>query len=197
MASSPPAAARIIGLTGRAGAGKDTAFRLLSAATPGIRFQRRAFADLLKESAMLAIGLDPEDADDFKTRGRITVWYGADRSHELTGREYFQRYGMEAHREVFGEDFWTTHILHPDVLDDNAVTVITDVRLDNEAAQIKALGGEVWLIERQGRTITESTHISEQGLSGDLIDRHIYNTGSLPELEVMMSEAFGAVACRL
>jgi len=146
---------------------------------------------------MLAIGLDPEDADEFKTRGRITVWYGAGRSHELTGREYFQRYGMEAHREVFGQDFWTTHILHPDVLDDNAVTVITDVRLDNEAAQIKALGGEVWLIERQGRTITESTHITEQGLSEDLIDRHIYNTGSVDELGEMMAEAFGAAKCLL
>ena len=146
---------------------------------------------------MLAIGLDPEDADDFKTRGRITVWYGADRAHELTGREYFQRYGMEAHREVFGEDFWTTHILHPDVLDDNAVTVITDVRLDNEAAQIKALGGDVWRIQRDGATITEADHKTEAGVSDELIDRAIYNTGSLPELEVMMSEAFGAVACRL
>jgi hypothetical protein len=196
MASSPPAA-RIIGLTGRAGAGKDTAFRLLSAATPGIRFQRKAFADLLKESAMLAIGLDPKDADEFKTRGRITVWYGADQAHELTGREYFQRYGMEAHREVFGEDFWMKHVLHPDVLDENAVTVITDVRLDNEAEQIKALGGEVWLIGRDGATISESGHKSEAGVSEELIDRSIHNTGSLIELEVMMSEAFGAVACRL
>ena len=187
----------IIGLTGRAGSGKDTAFRLLAQSNPSERFVRKAFADLLKESAMLALDLDPADADSFKERGKIIVQYGSSVARELSGREFFQRYGLEAHREVFGEDFWTTHILHPDVLDENAITVITDVRLDNEADQIKALGGEVWLIEREGKAIAESAHPTEQGVSEDLIDRHIYNTGSVDELGEMMAEAFGAAKCLL
>jgi hypothetical protein len=187
----------IIGLTGRAGSGKDTAFRLLAQSNPSERFVRKAFADLLKESAMLALDLDPADADSFKERGKIIVQYGSSVARELTGREFFQRYGLEAHREVFGFDFWTKRVLNPEVLDPNGVTVITDVRMDDEAEQIRELGGEVWCISREGKAITESAHGTEQGVSEDLIDRHIYNTGSVDELGEMMAEAFGAAKCHL
>lgn len=187
----------VIGLTGRAGAGKDTAFRMLVREASAERFVRKAFADLLKESAMLALGLDPEDAEAFKERGRITVRYGEDVARELTGREFFQRYGLEAHREVFGADFWTKRVLNPEVLDPKAVTVVTDVRMDDEAEQIRELGGEIWRIERSGPGIDEADHGTEQGVSDDLVTRRIYNTGSPEDLGEMMAEAFGAAKCLL
>ena len=187
----------VIGLTGRAGSGKDTAFHLLAESHPEERFHRKAFADLLKESAMLALGLDPEDAEAFKERGKITVQYGADVARELSGREFFQRYGLEAHRDVFGADFWTKRVLNPEVLDRSGVTVITDVRLDDEAEQIRELGGEVWLIERDHTAIEEDHHKTELGVSEDLISRRIYNTGSLEDLGELLASAFGAAKCHL
>lgn len=193
--TKPGSNLRLIGLTGRAGSGKDTAFDLLVSGVPTVKFQRKAFADLLKRSAMLALGLDPEDADHLKERGTITVRFGQDEAIELTGREYFQRYGLEAHREVFGHDFWTKRVLTDEVLGNSRVTVITDVRLDDEAEAIRELGGQVWRIDRDDE-VTD-THPTEQGISDDLLDVVIHNVGSVDELQMMVCEAFGAARCEL
>lgn len=186
---------RLIGLTGRAGSGKDTAFDLLVSGVPTVKFQRKAFADLLKRSAMLALGLDPKDADHFKDRGTIKVLFGQDEAKTLTGREYLQRYGLEAHREVFGHDFWTKRVLTDEVLGNSRVTVITDVRMDNEAETIRELGGQVWRIEKDDEPT--DMHPTEQGVSEDLVDVVIHNVGSVDELQMMVCEAFGAARCNL
>lgn len=194
--SKPGSNLRLIGLTGRAGSGKDTAFDLLVSGVPTVKFQRKAFADLLKRSAMLALGLDPADADHFKERGTIKVLFGQDEAKTLTGREYLQRYGLEAHREVFGHDFWTKRVLTDEVLGNSRVTVITDVRLDDEAEMIRELGGQVWRIDKDNDAEVD-THPTEQGINEDLVDVVIHNVGSVDELQMMVCEAFGAARCDL
>jgi hypothetical protein len=68
--------------------------------------------------------------------------------------------------------------------------VITDVRFPNEMAMIKALGGEVWLIERPVDEVVNAApgdagHISEQLLTlvgREAFDRVFDNSGTLEEL---------------
>lgn len=190
MSKNPP----IIGLTGFAGSGKDTAYNALAGALPSVRFERRAFADLVKQSAMRALGIDPQHAEEFKRRGRLTIHFGHDRYAELSGREFLQRYGTEAHRDLFGHDFWTNLIISPDVLPPDAVTVVTDVRFDDEAERIRGLGGEVWKVVRPGNPSTDP-HATEAGVSPELVDRYVQNDGTVDELADKMASAFGMVAC--
>lgn len=204
---------RIIGLTGRARAGKDTAagFILKWCADRGIRAERVALADPLKVSAAAALGFDTtprpgmvEDAvafcDDLKQEGcRITVQHlnhselgpRVFSSPLVSGREYLQRYGTEAHRGVFGDDFWIK--VTEDRLNKMAgaaeVAVITDVRFDNEAMMVRRYEGENWYVQRPAGEEEISTgleHTSEAGVSANLLDERLLNYGTREEFEAVV-----------
>lgn len=164
------------------------------------------FADKLKIMAARALGFDrPEPElialmDEAKESWDIYVntpegvnW------HDLSGREYLQHFGTQA-RRTFGEDFWVNMVLpdprsvlqggveeqmehqleqmYPDV----DVLIFTDLRFENEARRIKALGGTIWNVTRPG---TESDgHASEQQLDPKLIDAYIVNDGTLTALDL-------------
>jgi len=184
----------LIGLTGRAGSGKDTVYETLYSLFNDVRpVVRLAFADALKHSALKCFDEYEEwsaIADDLKNRGSVKIEIDGETFAEVSGREFFQRYGAEAHREVFGSDFWIDTLLPPlDALDfgpflhSSEIYVVTDVRYDNEATRIREYGGFVWLIERPGESIEESSHTSEAGVDEDLINFLIPNSGSLDELK--------------
>lgn len=166
--------ANLIGVTGKAGAGKDELARILRERHG---FTRMAFADPLKEAAAVAFDINenmfhtPEGKqakDDF--------W-------SLTNREILQRFG-EAMCKEFGEDFWVQRwfIDYPGGEDESLV--ITDVRKDVEASMIRDLGGVVVQINREcaGLQGGEANHVSERGVSQALIDWTITNDGSLDDL---------------
>ena len=120
----------LIGLNGRRGAGKDTAFSFIQewANERGVSAHRRGFADALKQSfARLFIpDISVEEAvmwcDELKTEesgslvsltwGRLDDHYTKTSiTHQITGRQALQRHGTESHRDVFGEDFWVDALL--------------------------------------------------------------------------------------
>lgn len=224
----------LLGLHGPAQSGKDTAFAAIksTAAEAGFRAARRGFADKLKLSAMLLFKPDAtlEEAvawaDDFKFNGHILaltareelhpevegspseVWHEPD--FEITGRQLLQRYGTEAHRDVFGQNFWVDALLpyhesHYDEDDprgrprwwdnftDNAVdplphiAVITDVRFPNEAERIHYLGGQVWRIDRHDLKRGDG-HASEQNLDDSLIDHVLINGYGVDEYRKHVAE---------
>lgn len=78
-----------------------------------------------------------------------------------------------------------------------AGVVIPDVRFDNEAAAIRAAGGEVWKVVRPGVEGGAFLgggvvgHTSEAGVSDDLIDRVLMNTGTLSDLQGLVAGALG------
>jgi hypothetical protein len=112
---------KVIGLTGRARAGKDTVAGIIADELPGLRVVRQGFADKLKVSAALALGFEGEEReliatmDALKVCGSVVakVEHGPDdvQESQLSGRHFLQRYGTEAHRNVFGEDFWLDAVL--------------------------------------------------------------------------------------
>lgn len=202
----------LIGLNGKARSGKDTTAGFIKgwAEDYSFGFSQDAFARRLKESAAAALGLQPEegatsvppeDAIAFcemlkRDDNVIHVVNAEGTGYTITGREFLQYYGTEAHRDVFGSDFWVDAVL-PRGYDNSGViplwhksfethgkvaefAVVTDVRFPNEAERIKELGGEVWKIERDGSGAGD--HASEQELSLELVDYVIGNNSTLDNL---------------
>lgn len=176
-----------LGLTGPAGAGKDTVYERLRE-LGGERFVRLSVADPLKESVAALFGIDLDTLDRLKRGQNVEVcvvdhdeYIDLDTPREharLFMREFLQRYGTEAHRDVFGEDFWldewqrrgqAIRLERPD-----AVVVNTSVRFPNEAERILVLGGEVWDVVGP-QDYGAAGHESETPLPRDLITHVIDN----------------------
>lgn len=179
----------MIGLHGKAGAGKDTVYeRLLSLGGP--KYVRRSIADPMKDSIAALFGVSLERLEELKRDPSSFVKIGGtgepskqtpgaymaryDRS--MTVRQFMQRYGTEAHRGVFGQDFWLDFWMRQwaDTSAQGEVWVNTSVRFENEAQRIRDVGGEVWLIK--GPHDGVEGHESEVQLPDRLIDRVIDNT---------------------
>lgn len=179
---------RIIGLTGKARAGKDTVADILEDLTDG-HVEREAFADRLKLIAALALGIAsyPEEvgisgirrwADQFKSAESVVVLDARNAVvAKTTGREFLQRLGTEGIREVLGE----TTLLDAIEFDRDAdLLILTDVRTIAEAERIHEAGGEVWRVTRPGAGAGD--HISERPIPERLVEVEIDNSGTISEL---------------
>jgi len=123
--------------------------------------------------------------DSLKIDGSVS-WEMGPHHSEITGRRYLQLYGTEAHREVFGDNFWIDQAL-PDPCapyygrkDPFDLLVFTDVRYQNEAERIRECGGEVWLIDRPSVEDLPDSHASEN--IDFHVDTRIINNGTLDDL---------------
>jgi hypothetical protein len=179
----------IIGLHGKKQAGKDTTLGYIDEyfGQTGLVVQGRSFARALKVSAAASLGIKPDDpmvwADQLKVNSTIAVIDDdTHTSHEISGREFLQYYGTEAHRDVFGENFWVDVVCPRDLVSHDAeLLVFTDVRFPNEAERIKEVGGTIWQIIRPD-VETRDLHASEQPLPPQLIDAVIWNDKDLNHL---------------
>ena len=194
----------LIGLHGKKRAGKDTVYSILNDYLE-FSVKRDGFADRLKLSAIRCFAPDAdlegaiEVANMLKEKGSLILLNEETQdSLSITGREYLQNYGTEAHRDVFDKDFWISAVL-PD-LDDKLnfgrkdeepwhLLVITDVRFPNEAEAVRKAGGVIWHVVRPGED-DEDTHASEIPLPDDLINFTIKNDGSLEDLEETVRKAW-------
>jgi len=170
----------IVGFHGQLGSGKDTAAERMAQMVklPHVRI---AFADKLKASAAALFDVDPELWNEWKNDPDVVVYltdgyreinsdYGNLQEPnviaELNARQFLQRFGTEAHREIFGYDFWVDQALKEidgKVFPNPILVTITDVRFENEFEAIKNRGGVV--IHVVGPQ-AEATHASEQPLEG-------------------------------
>jgi len=167
----------IIGLAGRAGAGKDTVGMMLTKHD----FGRLAFADPLRTMISALLGSLEIDLSYMIRRDRkespipqLGVSY----------RHLVQTLGTEWGRNAVAPDFWVRAAKAS--LDDFAASydrvVFTDVRFINEVEAIQSWGGIiVWVDRDQAPPIRE--HISEQQLTANYpgIYARINNSGSREE----------------
>ena len=175
----------IIGLHGQQRVGKDTVFELVKTEYP--HAIRLAFADKIKLSLAALFGISVREIDILKEEGAMFKVESKNYEHSYTWRSFAQRYGTEAHREIFGEDFWVDKVLprpnkrgiksHQDKL-----WIVTDVRFPNEALRIKELGGKIINVKRPN-VDKKDNHISESSLNNFFIDYELVNDGSLEELK--------------
>jgi hypothetical protein len=193
---------KIIGITGKAGAGKDTsaAFILEWCEEQGLKALRWGFADLLKLSACRALGgsttIPVEGAVKFcdelkQDEGRITITLPTEplspiREYQITGREFLQWYGTEAHRDTFDEQFWSNALwAHIDEhFPDVDVLVIPDTRFDNESRSVLSHEGEIWRVTRPGSGA--GSHSSEADIDDSYVSLEIANVGDEADLRELV-----------
>jgi len=172
----------LIGLCGCKQVGKDTAAQWL---VEEQGYTRLAFADKLKEAVANLFNLTIQEIDILKTTGgRVVVDDDVTpllyTSYSL--RVFLQRFGTEMGRNTFGRHFWIGQWLDAfQMIDHDTPVVVTDVRFENEARQIKIEGGFIIQIVRPG--YNPDGHASEERLSEHLIDAYVENNTNLDEFK--------------
>lgn len=163
---------RLIGLTGLAGCGKDTAATLLLRDCPG---NRLALASPIKSALNDLFGFRDSDWENREWKEAVLPSLG------VSPRHLAQTLGTEWGRRMVSQDIW----LHTAAASADRrfnkwlPLIITDIRFPNEAAWIRGKGGVVVEIKRSG--LVQDAHASEAGIGGpgDIV---IENFGSLADL---------------
>jgi hypothetical protein len=165
----------IVGLHGKLGSGKNEAAKRLAlySTLPVVEV---SFAKKLKESFAALLNVPVANLELWKNDPSKVVTVGGlfdglgfvplDSNNVLTIREALQRYGTEAHRDVFGADFWLDAALPLDKDYSDALYVVTDARFPNELERVRSLDGvAVGII---GPNDDTGSHASEQPLECDV-----------------------------
>lgn len=165
---------RIIGIAGRAGAGKNTVAEMIPNSSVF------GFADPLYEGLAAMLGVPEEMLRSRRNKETPLKWLGK------SPRELMQTLGTEWGRGMVAQDIWL-RLAKRRIETYGGTIVFSDVRFDNEAEWIRNQGGEVWLVERDQET--HHTHSSEAGISPHLIDRVIDNRGPLEQTRMLVELA--------
>lgn len=173
----------LLGITGRARAGKDTAAHYF---LKHHGYTRAAFADPLKDMAA-ALTMEPlQNFHDDVLKEQEVPWLG------LTRRRIMQLIGNDAMKPHFGNDLWSRHMQAR--LDSNLASatgvVISDVRFDHEAQTILDRGGYILQVCRAGSGLSgaAAAHSSEAGINPNLVDFTVDNDGSIGELNAELEK---------
>jgi hypothetical protein len=169
----------LIGLTGYAQSGKDTVASIL---VEKYGYTRIAFADKIRE---FLYGINPMVACSptgyLQDLVNLVGWDAAKQEPQV--RRLLQDLGVSA-RELLNEDIWITSAL--DGVSKDERVVVTDVRFENEATMIRAMGGQLWRVKRVGFGPVNE-HVSESELAGYKVDQIFVNNGTLDDLEVLVT----------
>jgi hypothetical protein len=166
----------IIGFHGPAFSGKDTAASAIKKTYPDTEVF--AFAGPLKEACKILFNFSDAQLYDPILKEQIDKRWGK------SPRQILQWLGTDILRNMINEDFFIMNMRQriEDSEADNIV--ISDVRFDNEAEFIRSLEGKVVKIERNGAKTTEhSGHITEKGISPNLINAIVKNDTSIEEFQ--------------
>ncbi|HYW57708.1 MAG TPA: hypothetical protein VE934_12150 [Polaromonas sp.] len=204
----------IIGITGLAGAGKDTVALLLKA---HLRFEHTAFASPLRTEICHAFKVLPTLLTQRATKEVPTPllaiaccsndeFIGAMVKHARTSgidvadyldaprspREIMRWWGTEYRRHTTHTDYWTrnmVHRLHAAQENHQWRHVVSDVRFDNEAKAIRSMGGKIWQVVRPNQQ-ADTSHVSETAGHEFAPDLVIHNNGSLQHLQALVLGAW-------
>lgn len=196
----------LLGLSGRAGAGKDTCAELL------VRngFRSVAFADALRQEVAEAWRIDPRMLTDRSTKEwaipalavancaePMFIIAMAGLGHDLqaprSARWILQRWGTEYRREA-DSGYWVARGLERigRLRASGCHRIcITDVRFFNEAETVQSLGGEVVQVARPELPVLEAdaaSHASEQALNCTAI---VHNDGDMEHLYAELLRVLG------
>lgn len=176
---------RIVGLCGHIGGGKDTAAQILHSK---YGYTVRGFSDPVYQGVWELNPVIPV-ADGYKRLQEVVMDQGWDAAKRQNNeiRRLLRVYGTEAGREIHGQGCWVSSMANARAND--TLTVIRDVRFQNEVGYIKACGGFIIHIVRDGCE-AQGNHASEQLHYEDIADLRIANNGSLQDLELMIHMTF-------
>jgi hypothetical protein len=189
----------IIGITGKAQSGKDTACRIVQlintvdydcACLEGegekyildnvdnilpitCMWEKHAFADKLKECASIILGVPRFMFESGEFKESFTSLPLSNKEGEpMTNREFLQYFGTEVGRSI-DKNLWIKALMYSYGRDKESHWIIPDVRFPNEADAIRNAGGVLWKIEREGSGA--GNHISEKLIDDIMVDIIIEN----------------------
>lgn len=204
----------IIALSGFARSGKDEAAKVL---VEEFGFKQVAFADKLRE---MLYQLDPivaytnarlrvkikdvyknlwvdEETPSIVPGVSVTVQqvidaYGWDGYKETKYgaeiRRLLQRLGTEAGRKTLWDSIWIDAALTG--LDEDAKVVVSDARFFNEFDAVRARGGYIWRIDREG-VGPANDHASEmEAVDYDKFSLYLQNNGTLEEYRELIRNEY-------
>lgn len=161
---------RLLGLTGKAGSGKDTA----AIALRSLGFVRVAFADPIRDM-LRALGVSEEHMSG-PAKEMPVPHLG------LSYRRLAQTLGTEWGRTL-DPDFWIRVARERIACQlGHSPVVVTDVRFDNEARLIREMGGALLQIERPGIPAV-AAHVSEAGVDPEFVHAVVFNDTALDQFE--------------
>lgn len=197
----------ILGLAGRAGAGKDTGADVLCEAH---QFYRFAFADPVRKEITDAFCIDPAlflrpykehktaalAVDRCTDRNFVTVVAKLGQSIAVprSPREIMRWWATE-YRRAQNPHYWTRKAgdtLHDALRRGFRRVVITDVRFKNEADFIRYHGGRVWMISRASSESAPANHQSESELTSIAPDVVIENNRSMTAFAAEIMKTYRA-----
>lgn len=164
----------LLGFTGKAGSGKDTAANFLK---QYYAFKSVAFADPIRAGMRAICGLEDKH---FQHPDKEVVLPEFGKSP----RQMMQTLGTEWARERVHQDFWLI-LAGKKVAEYQEAgynVAITDVRFENEAAWLRSKGGILVHVIRPNAGTTPHAHASEAGVKQEYMDWVIYNTSTLQDL---------------
>lgn len=181
----------LIGLTGKAQAGKDTVGKIL---VEEHGFTRIAFADALKR---VLLDIDPYIPSQNVPLSTYLEWLD-DGAHDYAAawdwakqdpnvRGLLQRLGVAV--RAHNENYWV-NAAFDGVFDPHQRVVVTDVRFPNEVKAVLAREGRVFRVLRDGAGV--NNHISETALDHYELPE-IANNSSLDDLRVQVASLVAAM----
>lgn len=173
----------VIGLHGRARAGKDTVANFILSHRGGYLY---SFADPIR-AMLVPLGIDMSDPYWQARKEDVIPALG------VSPRRLMQTLGTEWGRQIINPDLWLI-LAKQRLLNFGPGMVIADVRFENEASWVRSQGGRVIHIERPKNVAIEA-HASEAGIEfkGEEGDIKIVNGGTLEDLQNTIREVFDGV----
>jgi hypothetical protein len=174
---------RVIGLLGGKGSGKTSAAAYL-AETYGAKVY--ALADELKELVRHVFLFSQEQLHGSQEdKERLDPRWG------FSSREVMERTG-DALRLVYGDAFQTDRVLQQIKADAPDVAVISDVRYQHEAAQVRQAGGLLWRLRHApGLKQWGSSHSSEAWWMNEMVDWELLPGFGVDQLHFAIDLACG------
>ena len=161
---------RVIGIAGKARAGKDTAADIIIDAMP--YYNKISFADPLKK--MLSVGLGLTESQLYGSKKEII-----DPRYGKTPRQIMQSIGTEWGRNMICQDIWVNAVKDHIENEKNEFSyyIIPDLRYESEAHMIRKMNGLVIHTKRKDKI--KSNHMSEHGIYVEGTDLVVENNGTL------------------
>lgn len=173
--------ARLVGITGYAESGKDEFAKSL--ALRG-NYYRMGMSDALHEMAMILNPILLVEGTTIVTYEDVFMTYGYDGGKKQVPqfREYLQRLGTEAVRNILGTNSWTqcAERAFVPLLAEGKNVAVTGIRFASEMHMIKKYGGTIVRIEREGFGPVNA-HASDvlDEVHADVV---VFNNGTLQDL---------------
>lgn len=155
--------AKLVGIVGLIGSGKDTIANHLIA---NHNFRKDSFANSVKNACSDLFGWPRElmEGDTPVSRAwreQVDTWWGQKLGiPDFTPRKAMQCLGNDLFRDQFHKDFWILTMVKRIIQDPNVDYVISDVRYPNEMSFIRENGGVLIKVTRGHRPDWWATAVS-------------------------------------